>query len=136
MLHSFDAHLPLNILHIFVSIGILICTITQCKHLIFRAFKYICQLPSFAMHLTSFSVRFKVSCLVSAVLPMLVPAAMKQTALDISSSSGCSSMDESETPNPEMMQILYDIIANVTMDIQCVTLAARYWALHFRTFVG
>ncbi|PVD23736.1 hypothetical protein C0Q70_17009 [Pomacea canaliculata] len=90
-----------------------------------RAFKYICQLPSFAMHLTSFSVRFKVSCLVSAVLPMLVPAAMKQTALDISSSSGCSSMDESETPNPEMMQILYDIIANVTMDIQCVTLAAR-----------
>lgn len=64
----------------------------------------------------------------SAILQRMIPAAVKQTALNIvssSSSSSYSSEDESDGPGPYLMSIVHDIMAHVTMETETVMLAAR-----------
>ena len=93
-----------------------------------RSFKHVSRVPALPALLASLSATFQTSRFVSAILQRMIPAAVKQTALDIissSSSSSYSSEDESDGPGPYLMSVVHDIMAHVTMDTETVTLAAR-----------
>ena len=93
-----------------------------------RSFKHVSRLQALPSLLASLSASFQTGRLVAAILERMIPAAVKQTALDIissSSSSSYSSEDESDGPRPSLMSVVHDMMAHVTMDTETVTLAAR-----------
>ncbi|XP_070194933.1 HEAT repeat-containing protein 1-like isoform X2 [Littorina saxatilis] len=103
-----------------------------------KSFKYISRLPTLSSLLATLSATFQSCGLVSAILRRLIPAAVKQTALDVisSSSSSYSSEDESESSRVFLMSLVHSIMTGVTMDTETITLAARLLLENFVQHCG
>lgn len=105
-----------------------------------KTFKHITHLPTLAPLLGTLSVTYRASRLVAALLQRLIPAAVKQTALNIISSSSSSyssaGEDESNLPGLHLMSVVYEIISGVTMDTETITLAARLLLENFVQHCG